>query len=75
MDIGQLINWKFLNTDRVEFKTQKENKVTKNILLLEMCHGKNNELMAILLDLERTGPCKLGWNTFWKKYSDVPVFS
>ena len=45
--------------DRAEFKTQKENKVTEKILLSEMCYGKN-ELMAIFLDLERTGPCKLG---------------
>ena len=40
IDIGQLINWKTLNMDRAEFKTKKESKVTKKILLSEMCFGK-----------------------------------
>ena len=46
--------------DRAEFKTQKENKVTKKDLIIRNVLWKKNELMAIFLDLERTGPCKLG---------------
>ena len=47
-------NWELIIVD------DNSDKVTKNILLLEMCHEKKNELMVILLDLERTGQCKLG---------------
>ena len=47
--------------DRAEFNTQKENKVTKKILLSEMCYGKQRTHGYIFGFRENWAmSCKLG---------------